>query len=140
MNEYPNKHRSLIHNILNKHVFPDYDLQSIKTIQQFIIPPWTSFSIDIQNLKINKIRAKEIVINQICEKKRNNESIVFTDGSNIPGKGTALAAILNNSFSFAFRINNSDKASAFKAEVQAINIGLDITKNKFVKNNLPFSN
>ncbi|KAA1128981.1 hypothetical protein PGTUg99_017709 [Puccinia graminis f. sp. tritici] len=61
------------------------------------------------------------------------------DGSSIPGKGSASAALLNNSISFACRINDADKASAFEAEVQAINIGLDIINNQFINNNLPFS-
>jgi ribonuclease HI len=48
--------------------------------------------------------------------------------------------LLNDLISFACRINDADKALAFEAEVQAINIGLDIISNQFNNNNLPVSN
>ncbi|KAA1116762.1 hypothetical protein PGTUg99_014349 [Puccinia graminis f. sp. tritici] len=61
----------------------------------------------------------------------------WLDQHNNRHKGTASAALLNNSISFACRINVAEKASAYEAEVQAINIGLDIISNEAEKNNLP---
>ncbi|KAI7944162.1 hypothetical protein MJO28_011690 [Puccinia striiformis f. sp. tritici] len=140
INKCPSNHRSSIHNLFDSHLFPEYDLQALETIHHHLFPPWKGFLLNIQKLHIKKEIIKNIVNNQIGEKKSKNENLLFTDGSNIPNKGAALAALLNNSFVFSCRINDADEASAFEAEVQAINIGLELLKNEFVKNNLPFSN
>ncbi|KAA1066712.1 hypothetical protein PGT21_022684 [Puccinia graminis f. sp. tritici] len=78
---------------------------------------------------MKKENAKDIVTNQINQKKNDSENLLFTDGSSIPEQGTASAALLNNSTSFACRINNAEDSSSFEAEVTAINIGLEMFKN-----------
>jgi ribonuclease HI len=137
INNLPRSHLSSIHNLLDNHLLPEYDLQSLEIIKFHVVPPWSNFSLDVNNLNIKKEKAKEIVTNQISDKKVKKEILLFSDGSNIPDKGTASAALLNNSISFACRINDAEKASAYEAEVQAINIGLDIISNEAEKNNLP---
>ncbi|KAA1071349.1 hypothetical protein PGT21_004564 [Puccinia graminis f. sp. tritici] len=115
----PSSHLSPIHSIFDKHLFSNYDLQSIETIHPHIINPWEKFSLPISNLKIKKEEIKSKVQHQIINVKNKSEHLIFTDGSNIPEIGSASAAILDNSFSFSCQINDSNKASAFEAEVQA---------------------
>jgi hypothetical protein len=67
-----------------------------------------------------------------------NEHIIFTDGSRIPENGTALAAILDRTNKIACRIADEDRASAFKAEVLAVKLGLDLIINKFYNAQDPF--
>ncbi|KAA1064382.1 hypothetical protein PGT21_000954 [Puccinia graminis f. sp. tritici] len=131
INNSPRSHLSPIHNLLDNHLLSDYDLQALEIIKFHVIPPWSSFSLDVLNLNIQREKAKSVVTNQISDKK---ETLLFSDGSNIPDLGSASAALLNNSISFACRINDTDKALAFEAEVQAINIGLDIIKNEIQRN------
>ncbi|KAA1066252.1 hypothetical protein PGT21_026545 [Puccinia graminis f. sp. tritici] len=126
----PSSHPSPIHNILGKHLINDYDLSSIETIHPHIIDPWEDFSLPIANLNVKKEDIKTKVQSQIDQSKSNSEHLIFTDGSNIPENGAGSAAILNNSTQFSCQINNSEKSSAFKAEVQAIKIGLDIFINQ----------
>ncbi|KAA1093095.1 hypothetical protein PGT21_025033 [Puccinia graminis f. sp. tritici] len=132
----PSTHPSPIHNILDKHLINDYDLPLIKTIQPHISNPWEDFSLPISNLKIKKEDIKSIVQRQINNSKLNSEHhsehLIFTDGSNSPENGASSAAILDNSFQSSCCVNNSEKASTFEAEVQAIIIGLDI----FIKRHL----
>ncbi|KAA1102024.1 hypothetical protein PGT21_035181 [Puccinia graminis f. sp. tritici] len=127
----PPTHPSPIHNILDKHLLNSYDLSTIETIHPHIISPWEDFSLPISNLKTKKEDIKSIVQSQIEQSKSKSEHLIFTDGSNIPENGTGSAAILDNSIQSSFRINSSDKASAFEAEVQAIIIGLDIFINQY---------
>ncbi|KAA1085478.1 hypothetical protein PGT21_008629 [Puccinia graminis f. sp. tritici] len=77
--------------------------------------------------------------NDLTSDKEEQARLLFKGTSEVPinYKGTASAALLNNSISFACRINDAEKASAYEAEVQAINIGLDIISNEAEKNNLP---
>ncbi|KAA1122515.1 hypothetical protein PGTUg99_037729 [Puccinia graminis f. sp. tritici] len=89
-------------------------------------------------MKIKKENAKDVVTNQINQMKNSSENLLFTDGSNIPDQGTAAAALLNNSTSFACRINNAKDSSSFEAEVTAINIGLEMFQNNL--NNLHSGN
>ncbi|KAA1075195.1 hypothetical protein PGT21_031550 [Puccinia graminis f. sp. tritici] len=126
----PSTHLSPIHNILDKHLFNDYDLPSIETIHPHIINPWEDFSLPISNLNVKKEDIKAKVQSQIDQSKSNSEHLIFTDGSNIPKNGAGSAAILDNSTHFSCRINSSEKALAFKAEVQAVIIGLDIFINQ----------
>ncbi|KAA1111671.1 hypothetical protein PGT21_008075 [Puccinia graminis f. sp. tritici] len=76
--------------------------------------------------------------NDLTSDKEEQARLLFKGTSEVPinYKGTASAALLNNSISFACRINDADKASAYEAEVQAINIGLDIINNEAQRNNL----
>ncbi|KAA1131468.1 hypothetical protein PGTUg99_017593 [Puccinia graminis f. sp. tritici] len=110
------------------------NISEIETIYQHQIQPWENFSLEVNNMKMKKENAREIVTHQIAQKKNNSENLLFTDGSSIPEQGTAAAALLNNSTSFACRINNAEDSSSFEAEVTAINIGLEMFKNNL--NNL----
>ncbi|KAA1108514.1 hypothetical protein PGT21_014843 [Puccinia graminis f. sp. tritici] len=120
--------------MLDQQSLTQLNINNIEIIHQHQIQPWESFSLEINNMKVNKEKAKEVVNNQITQMKTNSENLLFTDGSNIPEQGTAAAALLNNSTSFACRINSAKNSSSFEAEVTAINIGLEIFKNNL--NNL----
>ncbi|KAA1114685.1 hypothetical protein PGT21_018646 [Puccinia graminis f. sp. tritici] len=135
LNNRPSFHPSPIHNMIDQEFLTQLNINSIKTIHHHQIPPWEDFSLEIDNMKIKKEEAREIVTNQINQKKNNSENLIFTDGSNIPGQGTAAAALLNNSISFACRINNAENSSSFEAEVTAINIGLAIFLNNINNRN-----
>ncbi|KAA1115766.1 hypothetical protein PGTUg99_031060 [Puccinia graminis f. sp. tritici] len=124
--------------MLDQQSLTQLNINRIETIHQHQIQPWESFNLDINNLKIKKENAKEVVTNQINQMKNNSENMLFTDGSNIPDQGTASAALLNNSTSFACRINNAKDSSSFEAEVTAIDIGLEMFKNNL--NNLNSGN
>jgi hypothetical protein len=54
-----------------------------------MIKPWDDFSIRINNIGIKKEEAKSTVEDQIIQLTLKHEHIIFTDGSSIPGKGTA---------------------------------------------------
>lgn len=95
-----------------------------------MIKPWDDFKINIRNIGIKKEEAKTTAEDQIEELNARQEHIIFTDGSSIPEKGTASAAILNRNQSIVCRINSEDKASLFEAEVVAVKFGLDIVINK----------
>ncbi|KAA1078056.1 hypothetical protein PGT21_027814 [Puccinia graminis f. sp. tritici] len=128
----PSTHPSPIHNILDKHLISRYNLSSIETIHPHIIDPWENFLLSISNLNIKKEDIKSKVQIQIDNLKSKSEHLIFTDGSNIPENGSASAALLDNITEYSCRISNSEKTSAFEAEVQAINIGLEIFINKFL--------
>ncbi|KAA1106548.1 hypothetical protein PGT21_036051 [Puccinia graminis f. sp. tritici] len=132
MSASPSTHPSPIHNILDKHLISNYNLSSIETIYPHIIDPWEDFSIPISNLKTKKEEIKSKVQLQINNLKSKSEHLIFTDGSNIPEIGSASAALLDNTTEFSCRISDSQKSSAFEAEVQAISIGLEIFINKFL--------
>ncbi|PLW05442.1 hypothetical protein PCANC_26594 [Puccinia coronata f. sp. avenae] len=118
------QHSSPIHKLLDRQSIPDYDLSKIEKIQHHMINPWDDFSIKTNNIGIKKDDAKLKVVDQVSELTTNQEHIIFTDGSSIPGNGTASAAILNHNHTFACRINSKDKASTFEAEVLAIKFAL----------------
>jgi hypothetical protein len=103
-----------------------------------MINPWDHFNVKINNIGIKKEDAKERVEDQLEELTANQEHIIFTNGSSIPGKGTALPAILNHSHSFACGINSKDKALLFEAEVIAVKFGLDLIINELYDTNDPF--
>jgi ribonuclease HI len=130
LNQAVSSHPSPIHNIFDRQSIPNYDLHNIERIQHHMIKPWDDFKINIRNIGIKKEEAKTTAEDQIEVLNTRQEHIIFTDGSSIPEKGTASAAILNCNQSIACRINSEDKASLFEAEVVAVKFGLDIVINK----------
>jgi ribonuclease HI len=126
--------------MLDLHIIPDYDLNKFETIQHHMVNPWDNFNINIHNFNIKKEDAKTVFKDQLERIDSRNEHIIFTDGSNIPNQGTALAVIINRSNQKACRINDEDKASSFEAEVLAIKLGLDIIINRFYDTNENFRN
>jgi hypothetical protein len=124
--------------MLDQQSLTQLNIDRIETIFHHQIQPWESFSLQINNMKIKKENTKDIVTNQINQMKNSSENLLFTDGSSIPDQGTAATALLNNSTSFACRINNAKDSSSFEAKVTAINIGLKMFENNL--NNLHSGN
>jgi ribonuclease HI len=142
LSQLVSSHPLPIHNILDRQSILDYNLLNIKRIQHRMIKPWDDFKIYIRDIGIKKEEAKTKVEDQIEEITARQEHIIFTDGSSIPEKGTASAAILNCNQSIACRINSKDKASSFEAKVAAVKFGLDIIINKLYdpSNTFQYSN
>jgi ribonuclease HI len=123
-------HPSPIHSILDNQLIPSYHFDNIETIKQHLIKPWVNFTVNIKNFNIKKEDTKSVLKHQIEEISSRNKHLIFTDGLQIPEKGTALAAILNRTNKIACHIGDEDSALAFEAEVLAIELGLDIIINK----------
>ncbi|KAA1106601.1 hypothetical protein PGT21_036504 [Puccinia graminis f. sp. tritici] len=65
MTNQPSSHLSPIHNMLDQQSLTRLNTSRIETIHHRQIHPWESFNLEINNMKIKKENAKDIVTNQI---------------------------------------------------------------------------